>query len=426
MSQPKKKVKYRIRWKNVLLLVVALALVIYLFSLLIGLIRGAFSKEEGAFTACSLSAKKLRTQFAEKEYDSTAEINDYVFYGEFLNLYSSEYSKGASSNLTGRTLVLRNVCNGKEITIDKTTTMLDGQMDLRGIPEGFYEVYLIENLLEKRLYMANPIEAASIITVPRDKTRYEVTLYADAKLMNSEKSTENVLDKNYVFLDVRKVKNLPEDVYDIVLNPGPVTEKSRDDLTGNGLTESEEMFRFASEVKKKLEADGYKVFLTRDQFDWAGMYGVGGVAESAYKSKGKYFFSFDMYDGTPQTGVGVTYSSYISDTLAKTIFDTLVTEGGMALKNGEYSVSSSDRIDGGYDGDYDIRETGGKALGAGKADANSEMDTFAVDANGLQSLYFSLCNIALAEDAKAWTDHFDQYAQAMAKGIETYLNAVKP
>ena len=125
MSQPKKKVKYRIRWKNVLLLVVALALVIYLFSLLIGLIRGAFSKEEGAFTACSLSAKKLRTQFAEKEYDSTAEINDYVFYGEFLNLYSSEYSKGASSNLTGRTLVLRNVCNGKEITIDKTKTMLD-------------------------------------------------------------------------------------------------------------------------------------------------------------------------------------------------------------------------------------------------------------------------------------------------------------
>ena len=166
--------------------------------------------------------------------------------------------------------------------------------------------------------------------------------------------------------------------------------------------------------------------MTRDQFSWAGMYGTDGVAASAYTSKGKYFFSFDMYDGTPQTGLGITYSSYISDDLAESVYNAMINEGGMSAKNGSYSVSSSERIDGGYDGDYDIRETGGKALGAGKADDNSKLNAFAVDANGLQSLYFSMCNIALAEDANAWTANFDKYVESCAKGIEEYLNAVKP
>ena len=425
MSQPKK-VKYRIRWKNVILLVVVLALLIYLLSLLIGLIGNAFRKDDGSFTACSLSASKLRKQFENKEYDSSAEIKDYVFYGEFLDLYSDDYYLGASTNLTGRTLVLRDVCSGKEITVDKTTSLLDGQIDLRGIPEGFYEVYMIENLLQKRLYTGTPINGATVTTLPRNNTRYQVTLYADAALMNPKDAETNVLDKNYVFLDVRKVKTLDEGTYDIVLNPGPVTEKVRDDLTGNGLTESEEMFRFATELKKKLETDGYKVYMTRDQFSWAGMYGTDGVAASAYTSKGKYFFSFDMYDGTPQTGLGITYSSYISDDLAESVYNAMINEGGMSAKNGSYSVSSSERIDGGYDGDYDIRETGGKALGAGKADDNSKQNAFAVDANGLQSLYFSMCNIALAEDANAWTANFDKYVESCAKGIEEYLNAVKP
>ena len=419
MSETRRRVK--IKWKNVAIAALAVLLLFYLLGLLIGKIYRSVTQDSGAFTACNLSASKLRKTITSEEYESTAEIQDYVIYGEYLSLYGSPYGgPGSQSTLAGKAIVLRNVCTGEEIRIDKASNRLDGQINLGELPQGFYEVYMVENLLNKRLYFTEPLTGStSITTVTRNGSRNVVTLYGEASLLNQKNATENVLDNNYAFIDVRKADNEVMD-YDIVLNPGPVVATEYYDLEANGLKSSEEMYRFAVALSQKLTEKGYRVLLTRDDLSWAGMYGDKGIASIAYNAKAKYFFSFDMYSGTPITGLGVYCSNYVSDSLANHLFDALIHQGGMSGQNGTGSVYYSNQEDG-YDVDIDIREVGGKALGAGQREDSKENE-FASNLNGVYSIYFELCNIAIEEDAKFWTEHFDQIVDALAEGIDTYIN----
>ena len=417
----KRKHHYRIRWKNVILLAVALALIIYLFAGLIGLLTKNKSSASDTFTACKLSTSSLRKKLTDKKYEGTMAMNDYVYYGEHLSLYSEAYTVDGGSGYVGKTIVLKNLCDGTEVTIEKTDGLLDGQIDLRTLPTGFYEVYVVENLLEKRLYTPNTISTSNTFyTVPHNSTRNKVTVYADSSLINKKDATENVLDKNYVFIDVRK-ETVDETTYDIALNPGPVAIDNTYSSQGNGLDETAETYKFANAVATKLTADGYKVLLTRGEYDWVSTYGSSGTASKAYNANAKYFISFDMYEQDTGSGLGISYSSYVSDEFANTIYNALTTEGKMVGMDGTSSVTSSVK-NGIYDDDFDIRETGGKALGAGQISEREVTDNaFAATKNGMQSIYLELCNLADSADSISWTTNFDANVDAMVKGIETYL-----
>lgn len=417
----KRKHHYRIRWKNVILLTVALALIIYLFAGLIGLLTKNKASGSDTFTACKLSTSSLRKKLTDKKYEGTMVMNDYVYYGEHLSLYSEAYTVDGGSGYVGKTILLKNLCDGTEVKIEKANGLLDGQIDLRTLPAGLYEVYVVENLLEKRLYTPNTITTSNTFyTVPHSSARNKVTVYADSALINKKDATENVLDKNYVFIDVRK-ETVDDRIYDIALNPGPVAIDNTYSSQGNGLDETAETFKFASAVAAKLTADGYKVLLTRGEYDWVSTYGSSGTASKAYTANAKYFISFDMYEQNTGSGLGVTYSSYTSNEFANAIYSALTTQGKMVGMDGDQSVTSCVK-NGVYDNDFDIRETGGRALGAGQLSEREITDNaFAANSYGMQSIFVSLCNLANSSDTISWTTNFDANVDACVKGIETYL-----
>ena len=66
----------------------------------------------------------------------------------------------------------------------------------------------------------------------------------------------------------------------------------------------------------------------------------------------------------------------------------------------------------------DIREAGGRALGAGElVDAN----TFATTKNGMEAIYMEVFNINNPADVALWQSEFENVAKAIAKGISNHI-----
>lgn len=407
------KKRRRIRWSVLIPTLVACVLVVYLFGSLVGKIVSGFSKDENAFTVCKLSNKKLQKYFANAEYEGALSMTDYVIYGENINIYSSEYLIGGRNAFVGKTLVLKNICTEKEYTIDKLDSTLDGQINAMDLEVGLYELYIVDNLLHKRVYMDMPlIDEVSIYTSTKKNENKKVTLLADEALFNAEGDEVNVLDRNYVFINVTK-EALPETDYDVMLNPGPVTINSSIGLEANGVVEETEMYRLAKRVKELLEAEGLKVGIAREEFTWLSMYGETGTIAKGYDAHSKYFISFAASGGSDtQQGVSIVHSSFVSNALAKSIHKEL-----SQTKMEVLDVIASERISG-YDADLDIREAGGRALGAGElVDAN----TFATTKNGMEAIYMEVFNINNPADVALWQTEFDNVAKAIAEGISNHI-----
>lgn len=417
-----KKKKLRIRWKNVILLALAVFLVVYLLTMLIGALAGGSGGQDSAdsFTACRLSTARLRKELEGKEYEGTIQAGDAVFYGEYLNLYAGEYSPGASDDFAGRTIILKDLCSDNVITVEKAGSAFGAQLDLRDVPNGFYEVYVVENLLNKRVYMPQKLSSSYAVTLAaQDGKHRTATLIADQGLVNAKNAQQDVMDRNYLFLDVRD-SSADSSGYDIVLYPGPVIETEAFDITENGVTASEELYQFVSDISAILETDGYKVLIARSQGESVSIYGSGGIASRAYSSGARYMVSFD-FRGYGNTGMRTVHSQFASDAFAVKIYEAL-SAAGLSGEYGSQSVLSSESTEEGYDADFDIRETGGKALGAGKMPgASQEQDAAFADLNGLETVYVSLGNLGDEGDVTAWKTNYDSLVQAAAQGIEAYL-----
>lgn len=111
----------------------------------------------------------------------------------------------------------------------------------------------------------------------------------------SEKEDNN---KSYNLLTINlENTNLPEDVYDIVIDAGHGGSDKGEML--NGITESDITLEYAKILKDKLESSGYKVKLTRDDsnssdYTETNMYDSNGRIGIACKSKAKLMISFHI------------------------------------------------------------------------------------------------------------------------------------
>ena len=405
----------KVRWKVVIPTLIACVLVVYLFGSLVGMIVNSFTKDDNSFTACKLSTSKLQKKLSNKEYEGYIEVVDYVVYGENLNLYSSEYVIGGRNAFTGKTMVLKNVCTDKEYTIEKLGSDLDGQINGLDLEVGLYEVYIVDNLLEKRLYMSSALtEEVSFYTSTMKSTNTKVELLADASLINKEGAETNALDRNYVFINVTK-ETMPETSYDIMLNPGPITINNNVGLEANGVTEETEMYRLAKRVKELLEKEGLKVGIAREEYTWLSLYGESGTLAKGYSTDAKYFISLAASGGSDtQQGISIVHSAFVSNSLANKIHAQLVKLTNMEVLDVEESALTS-----GYDADLDIREAGGRALGAGEL---VEANVFASNLKGMEAIYMEVFNINNSADVALWQQEFENVAKAIAQGIIDYIN----
>ena len=424
MTRRVRKTRLRIKWKALITLIVACILVVFVVTNGVRMISDAFKTDPNAFKTCGLSNTKLIDKLQDKEYEGYIEAKDYVFYGESLSFYSNEYSLGAGNAFIGKTMILKNVCNDKEITIEKIGVELDGQIHLGEIPAGLYEIYIVENLIPKRLYTSSKIiENTNFYTVTRSGSNNKVDIIADKSFLDNADTKENtdVLDRNYVFLNIEK-SELPAEVYDIAINPGTLSAEHTTGKVVGDLSEIEEMYRLAEKIKTELEKSGLKVIITGESNTWTNLYGETGMLGKGYMANVKYGLNLSMANADADTsGMSVVYSAYASDAFGKEIFNTVSTGTGLKGRNREFDVLESE-LEGIYDVDYDIREGGGKALAAGTfTGTSSQMNAFAKNLKGMNIIFVQVFNAANASDVEAWSSDFENIATKYAEGIKNYL-----
>ena len=134
-----------------------------------------------------------------------------------------------------------------------------------------------------------------------NNSNYENTDYYTISNFNKTNYLEFVFSK---FKDVSflklKCKNIlvPNDVYDIVIDPG---HGGADVGAVNGnIYESNISLSISNLIKKKLEHEGFKIKLTREDDSNPGPYGEGGRATIPYEVKAKIFLSVHV-NSTPHS-----------------------------------------------------------------------------------------------------------------------------
>lgn len=153
----------------------------------------------------------------------------------------------------------------------------------------------LNNSIEPRYYSFSNfsnLQKIEYYTITKDNKNRKADIDFVKKTFNS---------KEYNLLKISlKEENLPEDVYDIVIDAGHGGTDSGEKL--NGITEANVTLEYAKLLKDSLENKGYKVFLTRDDdntdyFNYTNMYDISGRITTACESKAKLMISLHINQG---------------------------------------------------------------------------------------------------------------------------------
>lgn len=129
---------------------------------------------------------------------------------------TKSYNRNGQDLFAGKTVILRNVCSGLDFVymMEKNA---DGQIPLEDLDEGFYQVFIMQDLKEKQLVSHEKLHD-SFYTVTRENTNKKIELIADQNLFDNP-DEEPFLQKNYVFVQV-STQPQPEDWIDVMIDPG--------------------------------------------------------------------------------------------------------------------------------------------------------------------------------------------------------------
>lgn len=424
--EPRRKMKWN---GKILLLLLAVCVTISAFTIYYFIRQ---EEEVQQFNVCGFSHEKSKDRL-EVSYRDTYELKDYLFYGESLDLFHGKYNMEESDELAGKTVILRDLCSDKEYAFVIRNT-IDSQIMLHNIKKGYYEVFVVENLKEKRVvFQGNSSD--SITTIHRNNANLKVELLADQNYFNQKGVS---LPQNYLFIKVSKT-TLPEKDYDIAIDPGKldtdfqyVTDEGG---SANGLIEYQETYRAALELKERFEAAGLKVLLVREEEEEVNSYGENGRLHRAYQANTKYYLRLSFEETTyDYDGMSVTYSAHANGTMSDQVIYYIKRNCGVAISSLYNTMSPGSFTDGllqskldgrYYDADLWIREAGGMATQAGCYSENAKEGTaaFAKDnRHGIYAVTINLGYISSQSDTQYWKNHREEYMDAMAEGFIQYWN----
>lgn len=420
-----KKPKRKVKWKIAIPFISLIVIVIYI---LVNILFPRPVKDDGV-KICSHNADRSYALLSI-EYDQIYEISDYFFYGENLVFTNEKYTLDKSDDLFGKTILLRNLCNDKKMLFQLTQS-IDQQIDLGEIENGFYEIYVVNNLQEYRLTSKEIIEDV-FHTITRNESSKKVEIIAKNNYLGDKE-----LKHNYVYLNVTN-DVIQQDSYDILIDP---FGGNNDDGYGirwgyqiNGLSENDEMYKAALILKEKLEKYGFNVGITKNEMaQQINTIGENGRAHIGYNKNAKLFvnlqFNGSNYSST--NGIEITHSLYSSSTLSNQIIHDLEKNVGLkgsmlypgTIQNGVYSSKTfGDDKTTPFDMNSVIRETGGIATGAGLMNESMRSkDAFATNnKRGMQSLMIRLIYVTNPLDYKLWVDDKESIMNSIADSIATY------
>lgn len=409
--------------KYVILIVIAVFIVGYFG------VRAVVSKKvDSRYAVCNLTHEETQEKLNTKVKDNKIyEISDYLFYGESLNLFKDTYDVEKNDDLSGKSIVLRDVCTKEEYAF-MMSPYVDRKILLGQLEEGFYEVFVIDDLIEKRLVSSIVIND-TLTTINRNGKHNEIRVYADKEYFNDR---DIKLDRNYVFLQVKETE-IEEDEYDIVIDPAALdfdfTYTVNKGAKDNGIEEYKATYEAATLLKENLEEKGLKVLLTRDADEEVNSYGEDGRLERAYRANAKYYIRL-TFTSSPynESGMSVLSSVYASDMLANQIVYQLKRNTGVNFYNeGIESAMVLKGKDGRqvYDLDLWIREAGGKATQASMYSDNAYEGTanFAKDnEHGIHAITLNLGYVNSIADVNYYNANKAEYMKVIADALFAYLH----
>lgn len=301
--------------------------------------------------------QKLDNIFASLE-TKPAEITRFYTYGTSLNLEGK--IKGIKKdNYEGAKIL---VTNGEQTVEYKPAVSFDdyglifctgdeinNAIDLENVSLGTYYINLRLKLNNSKDYKYYSL--SNISSYPN------IEYFTLTKNDNNNKINIDFIEKEYnnkkfkcLSLNVKECQ-LPEDVYDIVIDAGHGgTDKGEKYGEYN---ESDLMFDYAISLKEKLENKGYKVKLTRDEtntstYTTTNMYDEDGRISIACKSKAKIMISLHVNSQKDSGGIEVYAPCKSNLELAKKLANTIVSYTNIPYS----SYSAYKKADGVYVKNY--------------------------------------------------------------------------
>ena len=185
-----------------------------------------------------------------------------------------------------------------------STEKINEGLDLESLSAGNYYVLL------KITFSNSDIKYYSL----KNSSEYnDLTYYTITKNNSNNKiniSFNNYNNLSYMSINVSKTDSLPEEVYDIAIDPG---HGGRDKGAKSGeYTEADLVLKCGLDLKSKLEDLGFKVFISRDgteseDEDTANnMYSENGRINILNKSKAKPAQSLQIYTVFPSLSASIT------------------------------------------------------------------------------------------------------------------------
>jgi N-acetylmuramoyl-L-alanine amidase len=336
-------------------------------------------------------------------------------------------------------------------------------IDLEQIQPGEY-CMLLKIVSGSRLTYGNLLSTAKLDSL----TYYSITKNGinnkiDLAFVNNDNtnnkdntSDDNSIDNtnianNYLSLNCA-ISALPEDVYDIVLDPG---HGGNDPGAVNGdYNERAITLDYAQAIKASLEAMGYKVLLTRDgtesSDEWMAytMYNKDGRVNVACASNAKICLSLHLNSNEvtlSHGGIQTYFSCRADESFSKTIVDEIVSTSGAkyspmsaykidqgiytrAFTDGDISESQNAAVKDGYtpynvepntDYYFMIRELGGVATGAYVDGRNTKYGSnlYRDSLNGVETCIIELGFISVDEDLNHILNNKNKYVDGIVNGI---------
>lgn len=425
---PKKRKKL-----NYKIVIPFLVLAIALFYLSYNVFLKPAENDETGYTICGFTPFKTREVLKETTSDNTIESADYFYYGETLSILHNTYDINGRDDFAGRTMYLKNLCNGVEINYFLGAT-IDSQIPVESLSEGYYAVYVSQDLDKARVISTEIIED-TFFSVRREGITKKIKLLSDPSMYDSQ-IEKNVLDKNYMFIEISDInaEEASEDdsYYDVAIDPFGNNADSGSvypGVSGNGISENTEMYEVALVIKKELESKGLSVIIVKDNVDeTVNIYGENGRIYRAAQAHAKYYLDLQMNTTADDTAAGgqIVYSSYTSNKFATAIFKYLqentdlpaISYGSGDNYNGVLMSSNTD----GYDTRSAIRESGGYALYAGMTQSATldfaSLDQFmANNRHGMQTVTLEYLMVSNEAMVSMWQNNRDTIGIATARGF---------
>ena len=410
-----------------------------------------------------ITEEQKNALFSGIEKNTNANITKFATYGTHFNLDGTiDIAKVSGIKINYVDLIIKNL-NGDENSIKanfnytdnvcsfSTSDEINTGIDLENLPLDTYYLFI------KVTYSNSDVKYYSLVNGSEDNgiTYYTITKNNSNNKINISFDTYN--GTTYMSISVNKAESLPDDVYDIAIDP---SRGGRDKgSTSGNYTESDLVLNYGLKLKTELENLGLKVSISRDKSsseteDTANnMYSENGRINILNASHAKLLISLQV-NGTSYDkkngGIEVYAPSNCNLDFAEQLAKNLVTNSALYYSentqfkkadgvyvrnftNSDILAFKSKAIKGNYEPYnitlstpylYVIRETGGISTNAFVDGRNTKYGTnkYYNSNTGIEAYVVNLGYMSIERDLNNIISNMDGYINGILDSIKSYCN----